>query len=346
VRRLLDEPNPVLRLREFEVGWYVCDHGLQNLPAYWSAPLRGHGTFGPTVLFGDGGVGKLMRSVLAGHVESLTIVDLLPSDNNGSDDNRSDDNVVRIAADVTKPIEHRLESVIASAELVVCALPEDALLASLPKLVSAVPRGALVVDTASVKSPLQASWSPTGPSILSVNPMFAPSLSPVGRRVLAVTAGRAGRQEDFLKLLRRHGIVVVQLGDADEHDRLVAITQTGVHAATLAYGLTLAAAGFSGEQVAELAPPPCRQQLMLLARMVAHPPEVYEDIQRSNPHAANIRADLVENIAEIGRLATIKNLGSALNDIADWLGNAGSPLAELCQNVYEEFTAPASNEDS
>jgi prephenate dehydrogenase len=274
-----------------------------------------------------------MRSVLAGHVESLTIVDLIPSDDG------SDDNVFRIAADVSKPIEQRLESVFASAELVVCALPEDALVASLPKLIAAVATTALVVDTASVKSPLPVLWSPAGPSILSINPMFAPSLSPVGRRVLVVTAGQPGRQQDFLKLLRRRGMVVMQLADADEHDRLVAITQAGVHAATLAYGLTLAAAGFTGEQVAELAPPPCRQQLMLLARMVAQPPEVYEDIQRSNPHAEHIRAHLVENIAKIGRLAASGNLGSALNDIADWLGDAGSPLAELCQNVYEEMTA-------
>jgi 4-amino-4-deoxyprephenate dehydrogenase len=276
-----------------------------------------------------------MRSVLAGHVESLTIVDLLSSDNG------SDDNVLRIAADVTKPIEHRLVSVLASAELVVCALPEDALAASLPRLISAVPTWALIVDTASVKSPLAGSSSPTGPSILSINPLFAPSLSPVGRRVLAVTAGRPGRQEDFLELLRHKGMVVVQLADADEHDRLVAVTQAGVHAATLAYGLTLAAAGFSGEQVAELAPPPCRQQLMLLARMVAQPPEIYEDIQRSNPHAEHIRADLIENMAEIGRLATAKDLGSALSDIANWLGNARIPLAELCQNMYEQFTTPA-----
>jgi 4-amino-4-deoxyprephenate dehydrogenase len=275
-----------------------------------------------------------MQSVLTGHVESLTVVDRL------STNTASNDNVVRIAADVTKPIEQGLESRIASAELVVCALPEDALVAFLPKLIAALPTGALVVDTASVKSPLPPLWNPTGPSILSVNPMFAPSLSPVGRRLLAVTAGQHGRQEDFLKLLRRKGIVVVQLTDADQHDRLVAITQAGVHAATLAYGLTLASAGFSGEQVAELAPPPCRQQLMLLARMVAQSSEVYEDIQRSNPHAEHVRAELVENIAHIGRLATTKNLDSALSDIADWFGNASIPLAELCQNVYEELTAP------
>jgi 4-amino-4-deoxyprephenate dehydrogenase len=275
-----------------------------------------------------------MRSVVEGRVESLTIVDLVSSHD------ESDDNVRRIAADVTKPIEHRLECAVASAELVICALPEDTLVAFLPKLIAIAPRWALIIDTASVKSPLSALWSPAGASIVSINPMFAPSLSPGGRRALAITAGRPARQEDFLKLLRSKGIVVVQLANADEHDRLVAVIQAGVHAATLTYGLTLAAAGFRAEQVAELAPPPCRQQLMLLARMVTQPPEVYEDIQRSNPHAEHIRSALIENIAEIGRLAAVKNLGSALSDIADWLGNAGIPLAELCQNVYEELTVP------
>jgi prephenate dehydrogenase len=280
-----------------------------------------------------------MRAVLAGHVESLTIVDLHPSDSES--DNASEDDVLRIVADVTKPIEHRLESRLRSAELVICALPEDALVAALPQLIAAVPTGALAVDTASVKSPLSVLWHPTGPSILSINPMFAPSLSPAGRHVLAVTAGRPGRQEDLLKLLRHKGMAVVQLANADEHDRLAAVTQAGVHAAALAYGLTLAAAGFSAERIAELAPPPCRQQLMLLARMVAQPPEVYEDIQRTNPHAEQVRADLIENLAQIGRLATVKNLGSAIGYIANWLGDASIPLAQLCQNVYEELAAPA-----
>jgi 4-amino-4-deoxyprephenate dehydrogenase len=306
--------------------------------------LKEHPAFGPAILFGDGGVGKLIRAALVGHVESLTIVDL-HSAGNGSD-NRPEpgrgDEVLRIVADVTKPIEHRLVSALASAELVICALPEEELVAALPQLIAAVPTKALIVDTASVKSPLSASWSPTGPSILSINPMFAPSLSPVGRRVLTVTAGRSGRQEDFVKLLRRNGMVPVQIADADEHDRLAAVTQAGVHAATLAYGLTLAGAGFSGERVAELAPPPCRQQLMLLARMVAQPPEVYQDIQRSNPHAERLRADLIENIDRIGRLARAMNLGSAMSDIANWLGDARGPLAELCQDVYDQLSAPTS----
>ncbi|WP_297725865.1 prephenate dehydrogenase/arogenate dehydrogenase family protein [Mycobacterium sp.] len=296
--------------------------------------------FKTAILFGDGGIGKLLRAVLAGDVQSLTIVDLHPS--RGGSDNASADNVCRIVADVTRPLEHRLQIRLASAELVICALPEDAIVAALPQVMAAVPTGALVVDTASVKSPLPVLWSSAGRSILSINPMFAPSLSPVGRCVLSVAAGRPGRQEEFLKLLRRKGMVVMQLADADEHDRLTAVTQAGVHAATLAYGLTLAGAGFSGEQIAELAPPPCRQQLMLLARMVGQPPEVYQDIQRSNSHAEQVRAELIENIARVGHLAIMDDLGSAIGEIAKWLGPARVPLAELCQKVYDELAAPAS----
>jgi prephenate dehydrogenase len=285
-----------------------------------------------------------MRTVLAGHVESLTIVDLRRSDSDS--DSANEDDVLQIAADVTKAIEHRLDSALAAAELVVCAVPEDALVAALPQLIAAAPTGALLIDTASVKSPLRPLWSPDGPSILSINPMFAPSLSPAGRCVLTVSAGRPGRQSEFLELLRRNGMRVMQLEGADEHDRLVAVTQAGVHAATLAYGLTLAGAGFSGEQVAQLAPPPCRQQLMLLARMVAQPPEVYEDIQRSNPHAAQVRADLIANIAQIGRLALTERLDSAITDIANWLGGSKVPLAALCQSVFDGLAAPEAESDA
>lgn len=276
----------------------------------------------------------MMRSVLAGQVESLTIVDLL------SPAAARDDDAARIFADVTEPIVAGLTNTLAAAELVVCALPENALVAALPQVIAAVPAGALVVDTASVKSPLRGLWEPTGPSILSINPMFAPSLSPVGRPVLAVTAGRPGSQSDFLELLRGSGMVVVQLADADEHDRLTAVTQAAAHAGTLAYGLVLAGAGFRADQVAELAPPPCRQQLMLLARMVTQPPEVYQDIQRSNPHAEQVRADLVANLVEVGRLAMAENLGSALGEIANWLGGAGVPLAEVCQAMYQRLADP------
>lgn len=287
-----------------------------------------------------------MRSVVSDHVESLTIVDLHSRDSVNDNDNDEPDQAARMVADATEPIEPRLKSVLASAELVICALPEDALVAALPQLIAVVETGALVVDTASVKSPLPAVWSPTGPSILSINPMFAPSLSPVDRPVLSITGGRRGRQDDFLDLLRHIGMVVVQLADAGEHDRLAAVIQVGVHAAALAYGLTLAGAGFSGQRVVEVAPPPCRQQLMLLARMVTQPPEVYEDIQRSNPYAEQVRADLIEHIAEIGRLAATGNLSSAISSIANWLGDGQVPLAELCQGVFDKLAAQSGSTGS
>lgn len=281
-----------------------------------------------------------MHAVLDGHVESVTIVDQQHLAGGPADGGEQHD-VRRIVADVTEPGEQpALELALASAALVICALPEDALLAAFPRVIAAMPPGALAIDTASVKSHLSVLWSASGPSILSINPMFAPSLSPVGRPVLTVSAGRRGRQDDFLKLLRHNGMRVMPLADADEHDRLAAITQTGVHAGALAYGLTLAASGFSAEQVVALAPPPCRQQLMLLARMTAQSPEVYEDIQRSNPYAEQARADLIENLAQIGRLASRKAMNSAFGDISDWLGSARIPLAELCQNVYDGFAVP------
>lgn len=309
----------------------------------WLTPLAArHPAFGPAVLFGYGGVGRLLRAVVADHVESLTVVDAHPA-RDGPD--ACEGTTVHLVADATKPIDRRLAGALAAAELIMCALPEDALVAALPGVIAAASPRALLIDTASVKSPLPPLWHPGGPAVLSINPMFAPSLSPVGRSVLAVCAGGSGRQQDFVEVLRRKGMAVTQLDSADEHDRLVALTQAAVHAAALAYGLTLAGAGFASERIAELASPPCRQQLMLLARMVGQPPEVYEDIQRANPHAARARADLVANIAQVGRLASTERLGTAIADVANWLGNSRVPLAELCQDVFDQLAAPRIESD-
>lgn len=289
-----------------------------------------HPAFGRAVLLGYGGVGRLLRALVGEHVESLTVVDAQPA--------RDDAPHVHLVADVTAPIDEQLAGALNAAELIMCALPEDALVAALPGVIAAASPRAVLVDTASVKSPLPPLWDADGPAVLSINPMFAPSLSPTGRSVLAVAAGRSGRQQDFVTVLRHNGMVVTLLDSADEHDRLVAVTQAAVHAATLAYGLTLAGAGFAGEEVARLAPPPCRQQLMLLARMVGQPAEVYEDIQRSNPHAAAMRAEVVANLSHIGHLASEKRLGTAITDIANWLGAARVPLAQLCQDVFDNLT--------
>ena len=286
--------------------------------------------FGDCILVGTGSVGLLFHSLLTGHVRSMTLVDqAVPADIAAHE---------RISADVTAPLSPTLRRALAAADLVVCALPEAALLSFLRAAVSLLRPEAILVDTASVKSGLPGAWAGARPglSIVSLNPMFAPTLVPAGRPVIAVSAGSGSRDEVLLELLRDRGMVVVKVRDAAEHDQLSATAQSAAHASVLAFGMAAAASGFSIDQILAVAPPPCFTQLMLLARMTTLAPEVYSDLQVSNPAAAAARAALAAAIAEIDRLTgSGAGVAAPLATVAGWLSGNRDELAVACQRSFQ-----------
>lgn len=285
--------------------------------------------FGDCILVGTGSVGLLFHRLLTGHVRSMTLVDQVPADVAADE---------RVSADVTAPLNPTLRRALAAADLVVCALPEAALLGFLRAAISLLRPEALLVDTASVKSGLPDAWAGARPglSIVSLNPMFAPTLDPAGRPVIAMSAGSGSRDMVLLDLLRDRGMVIVTVRDPAEHDRLCAAVQSAAHASVLAFGMAAVASGFSIEQILAVAPPPCFTQVMLLARMTTLAREVYSDLQVSNPAAAGARAALAAAIAEIdGLAASGAGVTAPLAAVADWLGGHHDELAIACQRSFQ-----------
>jgi 4-amino-4-deoxyprephenate dehydrogenase len=286
--------------------------------------------FGDCILVGTGSVGLLFHGLLAGHVRSVTLVDQAVPADLAADE--------RISADVAAPLIPRLRRALAAADLVVCALPEAVLLSFLRTAVSLLRPQALLVDTASVKSGLPDAWAGARPglSIVSLNPMFAPTLDPAGRPVIAVSAGSGSRDEALLELLRDRGMVIVTVRDPAEHDQLCATAQSAAHASVLAFGMAAVASGFSVDQILAVAPPPCFTQLMLLARMTTLAPEVYSDLQVANPAAAAARSALAAAIAEIDRLAgSGAGVTAPLAAAAGWLSGHRDELAVACQRSFQ-----------
>lgn len=286
--------------------------------------------FGDCILVGAGSVGLLFHCLLTGHVRSMTLVDQAVPAGIAAHE--------RISADVAAPLSPALRRALAAADLVVCALPEAALLSFLRTAVSLLRPDALLVDTASVKSALPDAWAGARPglSIVSLNPMFAPTLDPAGRPVIAVSAGSGSRDEALLELLRDRGMVIVTVRDPAEHDQLSATAQSAAHASVLAFGMAAVASGFSVDQVLAVAPPPCFTQLMLLARMTTLAPEVYSDLQVSNPAASVARAALAAAIAEIdGLTGSGAGVTAPLAAVAGWLSGHRDDLAIACQRSFQ-----------
>jgi len=284
------------------------------------------------ILGGLGQVGGLMADCLAGAGVEVTYADLgnrpnwLPSPR-------------YLSADVTAPDTPLLERIAAAACVVVC-LPEEAALAAAPRVLEAMPDGAVWIDTLSVKTGICRILCDCRRNVemLSINPMFAPALGWRGHPVAVVELASGVRSAAFLELLRAQGATVEML-TADAHDALTATIQVATHAVILAFGTLLLDDDYSMEKRMALATPPHRLLLALLSRIVSSNPEIYWDIQRHHPKGDAVRRKLAhtlrsldESPAQFERL--FEQLRARLSPSHDFLKSLGDRI------VNEAYQTP------
>jgi prephenate dehydrogenase len=276
---------------------------------------------------GAGAVGALVSDLLtAAGVHVVTV------DNAAGPD--------RVVGDVTA-VDAVLAAELAAADVVVLAVPEPVALAALGPVTAALAPGALLVDTLSVKSRYAAAASAVRSDVelLSLNPMFAPSLGFPGRPVAAVALRSGPRGAEFLRLLTTAGARTVTV-TADRHDRLAAATQALTHAAVLSFGAALAELDVTADELAALAPPPHATLLALLARIAAGTPEVYWDVQSANPFAETARAALTAGAAAVD-LAVDKGeaqFTDLLTTMRSVLGGQLPTYSAHCARMFAERT--------
>lgn len=250
------------------------------------------------IIGGEGAAGRLFAGALAAAGSALTLLDLPPRPRPGLPP------AAYVALDAREP-SAELDAALGEADCALLALPEQAALAALPHVLAALPAGALLVDTLSVKTPLaQAALAAGAPvELLSLNPMFAPALGFAGHAVLAVELAPGPRSAALLQLLRARSRAVVTVPDAAAHDRLAAALQVATHASALGFALALRRLDADLDALLPVAPPPFLTLLALVARIADGSPATYADVQRANPFAAETRAALADSLAQLDAAA-------------------------------------------
>jgi prephenate dehydrogenase len=249
------------------------------------------------ILGGNGAIGSLFCSMLAGERIAATAIDVSPAPTAGRQD------IGYVSADV-RAMSAEARRALAAADWVIAALPEAVLLETWETILGNLKQDALFVDTLSVKLPFMnavAGRLPARIEVVSINPMFAPALGFQGQSVAVVEVRRAGHADHFLELLQKWG-ASLQMLSAEQHDRYAALLQTVTHAAILAFGLALRRLDYDLETVLPVMTPPHRAMLALLARILSASPEVYWDIQVQNPCAPEARQALESGLQELSRL--------------------------------------------
>jgi len=207
------------------------------------------------------------------------------------------------------------------------------------EIVERRPRRAVVVEIASIKTPLRsvlADARRNGVTTLSLHPMFGPGKSPYEplRFVLAVRGdregdgegGREGDREHELRMthdLLRHPYTVVVPVAFDEHDRLMGWLLGLAHMNGILFGAALARSGIDSSKLGACASTTFARQAATTMSILSEDPALYLDIQRLNPHRAEVYAATREALDEIVRLVDagdLERFRAAFEDVRSFVG--------------------------
>ena len=289
------------------------------------------------VVGGAGAVGTMFVDLLHGAGASVCVVDTVAAPERG-------DRPIAFEPRDIMAMDPSLATEIGRADIVVLAVPEAVALAAVQRVATAMAPGALLVDTLSVKEPIvAAARSYAGAlQVLSLNPMFAPSLGIDGRAIAAVVVHDGPRAQELLEVLRDCGGRIVELG-AHEHDALAATTQALTHATVLAFGLALVELEVDVGELGAVAPPPHTTLLALLARIASAAPETYWDVQAANAHSASARSALASGLR---RLADVVDAGdpdefaALLEELREVMGPELDAYGDVCRRLFEVTHGP------
>lgn len=210
---------------------------------------------------------------------------------------------VAIADPAAPPEEDRLgRERLAAADLVVAATPPGRTAAVYGEWCAAPPAG-VVVDIASIKTPLVApirALQAAGARVASIHPMFGPSAVLLrGADVVVCDTGDGEATAAVEALFAPTTAHLVRL-PLEEHDRLMADLLSLAHAAAIAFALALPAAEHPVHSITFQA------LEQVAATVVRESPDVYYEIQAENPHSAAAVARLV---AALERLSAVLAAG-------------------------------------
>lgn len=244
------------------------------------------------VIGAAGGMGATLLQLLLADGHGVHGVDLAPAPELAQGDIRAPDD--------------KLSALLASADLVVLAVPDALAIEIGASVARRLQPSALLVDCTSVKAGYVGAVSTVAQincELLSINPLFGPGLDWKGR-TFAVTPIRSGpASERFQAALRRAGVKALAVS-AEAHDSMAAEAQASLHALLIAY---LAA---QTTDAGAFAPPPTAIATRLAARVVTGAPDVYWEIQTANPLAHEARRRLIEALTALDHAAASGDRGS------------------------------------
>ncbi|MGH9339066.1 MAG: prephenate dehydrogenase/arogenate dehydrogenase family protein [Acidobacteriota bacterium] len=187
--------------------------------------------------------------------------------------------------------------------LVLLCVPISAIEDTCKKMAPLLREGQIVVDTCSVKQypvSLMLAHLPPFVEILGTHPLFGPDSGQEGIAGLKIGVCRIRISDESYQMIRRYleslHLVIIET-DPEEHDRQIAKSQAIFHLLAQA----MKRLGWDGQAISTPGP----ENFFRLVRMVQHDTEqLFLDMERENPYAAQYRQEFIRQLLELDRELT------------------------------------------
>ena len=193
------------------------------------------------------------------------------------------------------------------AEVVVLATPLDKTVESFAALARNISKGALVVEITSVKRKvlkgLKKELAGRGLRLLSIHPLFGPSLASYGEMKVCVV--RTGKGSDRVARDLFPEATLISM-DEKEHDKAMGLILSLTHLLNIAYAGTVSRF-LKPDQFRRIQTPTSAVQLTLAEGILSQSPSLYSSIQLENDSSAEFARALIDELTLLLRFIEEKD---------------------------------------
>lgn len=184
-----------------------------------------------------------------------------------------------------------------------------------------------VVDLTSVKTPFLDILTRLPSEVLSLHPMFAPTVGS-GRGQSCISCEiRSGRRSQLVtSLFSARGIRLIPM-EPDDHDRMMAVVQGLTHFQAISAAHCMMQLGFDVQASVDVSSPVYQLRLAMIGRILGHDPRLYAEIQTYNPHIAKVLRTLADSSVLLHELVRIRNVEGFVTE------------CEKIKRTFSDFTA-------
>jgi prephenate dehydrogenase len=223
--------------------------------------------------------------------------------------------------------------VVRMSSIVVISVPIGVTGGVLNEIQDALRPDQLVVDLTSVKTPFVPIMEASKAEVLSLHPMFAPSLSSNSGQTFIECGVRLGAlAEVFLQVLREEGLRVVSM-TPEAHDRMMAVVQGLTHFQAIAAAHCMGELDFDPAASLETASPVYRLRLAMVGRILAQNPRLYAEIQIFNPFVREVLEQLQRSHERLMRFVIARDVDGFAAEFARTRDKLGTFTSESLHEI-------------